>query len=153
MGLTYWDYIYNPRSDSWEVVSNQAFSTKEVAEEYLKQNQKSQEDIEKIKNWDKISNEPYHENTGLALIQLEKENQQLKEELELKNRTIQAFDNKLRITEQDSKTNAGKIEKLHKWCQTTFRDNYNTSYAKFAKEKDAKFKCAEEVQSILKESE
>ena len=31
MGLSYWDFIYNPRSDSWEVVSNQAFSTKELA--------------------------------------------------------------------------------------------------------------------------
>lgn len=33
-----WQFLYNPKSDTWEFVSNNGFSTKEGAEQWIKNN-------------------------------------------------------------------------------------------------------------------
>ena len=118
MGLSYWDFIYNPRSDSWEVVSNQAFSTKEVADDYLKQNQKTPEDIEMIANMKRVDDllvETNIENLEVFIVEsheLQKEIQQLKEQVAERGQIIGQLHTAKEKIEQDSKTNADKIRKL-----------------------------------------
>ena len=46
--MTDWDFIYNPRSDSWEIMTNEAFATKELAQEKIDEIQSLKSQLEEI---------------------------------------------------------------------------------------------------------
>lgn len=57
MFLVEWDYIYNPKSDSWEIVSNNGWASKSSAEDYIKEINKAETLTKQLEQANKVIDE------------------------------------------------------------------------------------------------
>ena len=64
MGIKYWRFIYDADSDSWEAITDQAFSPKEEAESFINNLQKAEQKLAKIQEliqkWNVAEISDYH---------------------------------------------------------------------------------------------